>query len=476
MMRQLPARLLACLTVWLLSELPGPAWAQLSLPGRASLPSIIPSGGVPLNLRGLPHGVTNPLAAIDLTGLRHEAVETLLRRRRDTIEPDPAGEPAIRSEVLVTAPSAALLQAAASAGFHLLREQNLDGLDLRMVILRPPPGVSTANAVSQLRAMDPEVAIDFNHVYTGSGAVTTPAIGTRAARAGSTSKEAQITTATADAAAAAAAGRDPAPGRVAPVPIRIGLIDSGIDTDHAAFRNARIAHWGCDGKTHPDAHGTAVASLMIGSANRFRGVMPGATLYAADVYCGQPAGGATDAIVAAFSWLAQQRAGVVNVSLVGPANRVLEAAVRAMQKRGHLIVAAVGNDGPAAPALYPASYPGVIGVTAVDGRDRVLPEAARGTQVIFAAPGADMLAASTETGGYAPVRGTSFAAPIVAALLAEALPVPDATDARAARDRLAAEAMHAQGGTIRTTQSPASTETGYGVVGTAFRVAPSRLR
>jgi subtilisin family serine protease len=95
-----------------------------------------------------------------------------------------------------------------------------------------------------------------------------------------------------------------------------------------------------------------------------------------------------------------------------------------------VIVAAVGNDGPAAPPLYPASYDGVVGVTGVDGKHRVLIEAGRGAQVDFAALGADVPAAGRAPDQYAPVRGTSFAAPVVAALLAE-MQTPDA----AARDR-----------------------------------------
>ena len=59
---------------------------------------------------------------------------------------------------------------------------------------------------------------------------------------------------------------------------------------------------------------------------------------------------------------------MINVSLVGPRNALLERVVASLVSRGHLIVAAVGNDGPAAPPLYPAAYDGVVGVTAVDQR------------------------------------------------------------------------------------------------------------
>ena len=81
------------------------------------------------------------------------------------------------------------------------------------------------------------------------------------------------------------------------------------------------------------------------------------------------------------------------------------------------IVAAVGNDGPAAPPAYPASYEGVIAVTGVDRRDRALIEAGRSLHLDFAAPGADMAAAAPGSGLRA-VRGTSYAVPLVAGRLA----------------------------------------------------------
>ncbi|MBK6454031.1 MAG: hypothetical protein IPF84_16605 [Proteobacteria bacterium] len=71
----------------------------------------------------------------------------------------------------------------------------------------------------------------------------------------------------------------------------------------------------------------------------------------------------------------QQSVPVINVSLVGPPNVLLQRAIQMALARGHLIVAAVGNDGPSAPPLYPAAYPGVVAVTAVDRADKVLIEA-----------------------------------------------------------------------------------------------------
>jgi hypothetical protein len=221
-------------------------------------------------------------------------------------------------------------------------------------------------------------------------------------------------------------------------PFRVGLIDSGIDRTHPALAGTDIHAWGCGDRATPDAHGTAVASLLAGNAVATTSAR--ATLYAADVYCAQPTGGAADEVTRALAWLARERVAVINISLVGPRNRLLERAIGKMIAQGHLIVAAVGNDGPAAPPLYPASYPGVVGVAAVNARNRVLPESARGAQVDFAAPGADMVAAAPAR-RWQDVRGTSYAAPLVARLAARAMDTPDAGDAEAVLARLAQQAV-----------------------------------
>jgi subtilisin family serine protease len=164
-----------------------------------------------------------------------------------------------------------------------------------------------------------------------------------------------------------------------------------------------------------------------------------------------------------MAWMARARAVVINVSLVGPPNRLLEAAVRSLSDQGRIVVAAVGNDGPAAPPQYPASYPQVIAVSAVDRRGRPLIEAGRATHIDFCAPGADM-AAPAGPSGFATVRGTSFAAPIVAGLLARELESANPAAARAAIDALGRRAVRA------------GPDCGRGVLGADLRASPQSLR
>jgi subtilisin family serine protease len=329
---------------------------------------------------------------------------------------------------------------------QVVREERFDELGEALVVLAVPAGGMTAGLLERLRALDPDGRYDFNHIYIGSGGAGLPAAAPPSGRPSG-------------AAAEAAAGADAGP--------RLGLVDSGVDAGHRALRDAAIHPWGCDGQPHPDVHGTAVAALMVGRDDGFRGAAPGARLYAADIYCASPTGGSAERIAAALGWLAREQVPVINLSLVGPPNQALERMVAAMVRRGHLLVAAVGNDGPAAPPLYPASYPGVVGVTAVDRHGRPLPEAARGPQVLFAAPGNDMVSAAPGSPAYRSVRGTSFAAPIVAGLLAPALARPDPARARDAVAVLARQAGDA---------SAISNAIGYGIVGASLRTDAGRLR
>jgi hypothetical protein len=343
-------------------------------------------------------------------------VRDLIRQNRTTLEADPNGAAMLRSEILALSPTDGDLALVQNAGFTVIGVRTLDGLDTRIVILQAPQGLSTARALVRIRALVPAGRFDFNHVYGESGT-------------------AQTGDASAD------GGPSPAPVAASSSPAtKLGLIDGGIDETHPVFRELTIHRHGCDNVAIPSEHGTAVASLMVGRSADFHGAAPGAELYAGDVYCGIPTGGSVDAVAEAMSWLVHERIAVINVSLVGPPNVVLESVVHDVISRGFILVAAVGNDGPAAKPLYPASYPGVVGVTAVDARRRVLVEAARGPQVRFAAPGADMVAAKSPQ-GFAAVRGTSFAAPLVTCLLGAQLAQPDSAAASRAINDLAGRAV-----------------------------------
>jgi hypothetical protein len=127
-----------------------------------------------------------------------------------------------------------------------------------------------------------------------------------------------------------------------------------------------------------------------------------------------------DAVAAALAWLSSEPVSVVNVSLAGPHNIVVERMAVFFQTDGGAIVAAAGNGGPFSTLIYPAAYPGVIGVTAVDRNGNVWPLATTGPHVDRSALGVDVSVATLA--GRTLASGTSWATPVIAAELAAAAP------------------------------------------------------
>jgi subtilisin family serine protease len=285
-----------------------------------------------------------------------------------------------RGEIVIASADPQAPAAARRLGLELHRRDDLAAAGLILTTWRAPHAAAE-DLVSELRALLPGQAVDLNYIYEFREA---------------------------------AQGR----GRVgagASVPSTTGLghrtgaiIDTGSLADAAALsqvqvRSARFT----EGETSPSEHASAVAVLLAGAAG------PGnLTLLAADVAENGPlAGGAAASIARAANWAAGEGASVINISMTGPENAALAAVVEALTDRGVVIVAAAGNDGPRAAAPYPAALPGVVAVTAVDGRLRIWRRATQGPHVDFAAPGVDVPALGRRW------TGTSVAAPIVAGML-----------------------------------------------------------
>jgi subtilisin family serine protease len=217
------------------------------------------------------------------------------------------------------------------------------------------------------------------------------------------------------------------------------MIDTGINEGHDTFRGAsiQVARLTGEGLNPATAvHGTAVAALFVGDPDgRSPGLIPGARLYAVDAFHRAGTDERADAftLVTALDLLADQGVLVINLSLAGPSNEVLEQkVVNLVRTRDIVLVAAAGNAGPTADPQYPAAYPDVLAVTAVDRRGEPWRRAARGPHVEIAAPGVDVWTAASIRGARTKT-GTSFAAPFVsaaAALLRDRFPDMTADEVR----------------------------------------------
>ena len=350
-------------------------------------------------------------------GLRDDLDTTVRNVQRDiagrpliarTFDRDLNGARVLRRTIIALAPTAQDLAAAKSLNFEVIRTDNLPSLGLNVVELRTPGDLDLASALTSLRSADPAGRFDYDHIYDPSG----------------------------DARAEANRQADAARQAISASDARIGLVDGGISRRHPAFSDAVMSIRNVAGKGDgpPTPHGTAIASLLVGRDGDFLGYAPGAALYVADVYGGQAGGGGALEIARALDWLAQNNVPVVNMSLAGPANKLLEQAVERFLARGGVIVAAVGNGGAAAAPAYPAAYPGVIGVTSVDDAHHLQIDAGRG-HAMFAAFGVNVRAAKMDR-GYANFTGTSFAAPVISARMALMMAKPDPEAAASAVETL----------------------------------------
>jgi hypothetical protein len=294
-----------------------------------------------------------------------------------------------------------------NAGLHVIEEQRLSAIRVRMMRIAVPEGRSEEDVIANLHAIDPKGTATFNHIYEPAGRPAM-AVALNAANAA----------------------------RVKPTKAKIGLVDAGVAADHQMLAQVKVTQrqFG-EGSRGSPQHGTAVASRLAAAA-------PGANIVVANVFTemrdGQEIASAY-AIARALDWLSRQRVAVINLSLAGPANPVLEEITKRMVNSGHVLVAAVGNEGPRGAAQYPAAYDKVIGVTAVDSGNRVYIYANQGDAVDFAAMGVDAPAA-TATASVESVSGTSYAAPIVAAAFARRLSKPNPKQALAAFNALRRQA------------------------------------
>jgi len=330
---------------------------------------------------------------------------------RSTFNPDRAYEP---GEVIIAEPPADFEDKIRPAGFRVKEHINLGRLGLSIVRISTPPAMSVPDAIKKLAILLPGVTIDANTQFEESAATT--------AKAGSNPR--------------AMAGWD----KLSPTcgtGLVIGQIDSGVDVTHPALVGQKVkykAFTKAGRKPGPPDHGTAVAAMLVGTAE-WGGLLPGAQLYAANMFeineKGKKVGSAVG-LLKAVDWLATQKVHAVNLSIAGGDNKVVRKAFTLAQKADLLLIAAVGNWGRTDKPAYPAAYDHVVAVTATKGAELIYSHANQGKYVDFAAPGVGIYTALAGGGGK-PQSGTSFATPYItamAAILSKAGKTPTATDLR----------------------------------------------
>ena len=175
-------------------------------------------------------------------------------------------------------------------------------------------------------------------------------------------------------------------------------------------------------------HGTHVAGTIAAASDNALGVagvtwtcriMPiKAMTRMVRISDGQVRGvGSSADIAAAISYAADHGASVVNLSLGSSSSTTVESSAIAYAiGRGCVVVAAMGNDGTGSPS-YPAAYPDVVSVGAIDRTDQRASFSQTGSHIDVVAPGVDVLSTYPDN-TYASLSGTSMATPHVSGVAA----------------------------------------------------------
>jgi thermitase len=202
--------------------------------------------------------------------------------------------------------------------------------------------------------------------------------------------------------------------------IIIAVLDTGVIPNHEDLANKLTPGYNfINNTTNPTddhGHGTRVAGIIGAIGNNGIGVAGTAwqsPLMPVKVMDSNGSGSHSN-IAKGIIYAADNGASVINMSLGGASgSSTLKSAVDYAYNRNVVLVAAAGNSNTS--VFYPAAYPNVIAVAALDNYDQKASYSCFGPEISVSAPGNGIFS-TVRTGGYDVGTGTSFAAPFVAGL------------------------------------------------------------
>lgn len=197
--------------------------------------------------------------------------------------------------------------------------------------------------------------------------------------------------------------------------VKIAVIDSGI-SQHDDLNIAGGVSFVSDNYNDNLGHGTAVAGIISALLNDkgIIGVSPEADIYAVKIFENNE-GNLYDAIEA-VEWAIDNNMDLISMSWgLRSYSKILEEVLYKAYENDILLVASAGNDGEHK-ILYPAHYPQVIAVGALDTNNDRASFSNYGYELELMASGVDVYTTKNNNDYYIGVSGTSFAAPHVVGL------------------------------------------------------------
>lgn len=205
--------------------------------------------------------------------------------------------------------------------------------------------------------------------------------------------------------------------------VKVAIIDTGIATNHedlsSAVLDAKDFTGNRGGVSDGNGHGTHVAGTVAArdNASGVVGVAPEASLLVAKVLS-DSGSGSSNWVANGVRWAIANHADIISMSLGSPVpDPGIKAAVDSALDAGIIVVCAAGNEGPSLDSVgYPARWPDVISVGAVDRRKQIARFSSRGERVDIVAPG-DQILSDWPPNSVAVLSGTSMATPFVTGVI-----------------------------------------------------------
>ena len=190
--------------------------------------------------------------------------------------------------------------------------------------------------------------------------------------------------------------------------INVAIVDTGIDRTHpelkGIYSGGETFVPNTADNTDDEGHGTHVAGIIAAADNNVGvvGVAPNVKLWAVKVLDSSGSGSLAD-IASGLNWVLGKKTElggnwIVNMSLGGPSgNAGLSDACARLANAGVLVFAASGNKSPdnttsiPDPVAFPAAYPSVVAVGAVDSNQAIASFSNQGPQVAISGPGVAVL-------------------------------------------------------------------------------------
>ncbi len=193
-------------------------------------------------------------------------------------------------------------------------------------------------------------------------------------------------------------------------PFKVGIIDSGVDKNHPAFKGKKVfTTTFLDDLSDKVGHGTHLAGIIMNAG-------PEAEIHSYKFTDGKT--GKLSGVIRAINQAVKDEVDLVNLSLGLSVNSsALQESIELLRNNNILIVAAAGNQN-SNQEFYPAALNGVISVAALTNDGEKLPNSNYGKWILYSTDGQDVFSLAPEA-QYRYLTGTSQSAAVISGLIAK---------------------------------------------------------